>query len=146
MITKYHVRLAKELAVFYHRDQKYGKREYIKHILDVCNRVAIAVAEAPEEWPLKCETVAALHDILEDTECEAYQLDGIFGEEITDAVAILSKNFTPRGQSYISNVRQNPLALAVKIADTECNLHQSLNDNDQRRIEKYTKQLEELLK
>lgn len=82
-------------------------RPYIEHVA----RVAAAV-----EGDAKAEAVAWLHDVLED--CPAYAHSVLlFPPIIAEAVADLSR--TPdRGDAfYYWNIRQNSLALKVKLAD-----------------------------
>jgi predicted secreted protein len=81
-------------------------RPYIEHVA----RVALAV-EGDDE----AEAVAWLHDVLED--CPAYaHLVVKFPPVIADAVLDLTR--TRFGDaSYYWNIRRNPLALKVKLAD-----------------------------
>jgi len=105
---------ALKLAVQYHEGQvdKSGE-DYILHILAVI---------------LKCNTedertVAALHDIVEDTEMSLIFLRSFFPEHIVDAVEAITfrKGFKTREQ-YYERILRNPLALTVKKADLEHNM------------------------
>jgi len=77
---------------------------------------------------LKAMVVGVLHDLLEDQvrgEVAAlWNLDNEFGEEVTDAVEILTRPATSRMayRDYIVDVSTNDLATQVKIADLEDHL------------------------
>jgi GTP pyrophosphokinase len=81
------VRDAWNLAVLAHKDQvsKYSKRRVIRHILSVTKTVA--------EIGLDVETVAAamLHDVLEETDVVISQLEGKFGNRISNIVFSVSR-------------------------------------------------------
>lgn len=70
-------------------------------------------------------TVAVLHDILEDTVLDFSELREQFGEEVADAVQILSRNRYP-GLTYMEYIRQikgvGGVAMEVKRADLLCNM------------------------
>lgn len=61
---------------------------------------------------------------------------------MADAVVSVTKIKGESYKDYIKRVRANDLALKVKIADTLCNLEESVKIRDMKRIKKYTKQLE----
>lgn len=128
--------LARSLALYKHKDQRYGKHPYSVHlqaVVDLCHKS-------------ETRTVAWLHDILEDTDMEYDTILDLFGIHIADAVWLLTKQEWVDYDDYIKMIKQNPLAHGVKVCDTQCNLWQSERDGDERRIKKYTKQLEMLLK
>ena len=88
------------------------------------------------------EQVAWLHDVLEDTPTNIPTLNYNFGAGITEAVMLLTKRNGVAYEDYIEGVRNNPLALLVKKADTLCNLIQSTLQGNRKRIMKYTTQLQ----
>lgn len=106
--------LALTIAANNHEGQvdKLGE-PYILHVLDVV---------------LRCKTqderiVAALHDVVEDTEITLETLSEYFEPHIVEAVKAITKSKTPEPYSaYLARVKANPLALAVKIADIASNL------------------------
>lgn len=104
------VATARDLAYRAHAGQvdKAG-RPYIEHVA----RVAATVADDPE-----AEAVAWLHDVLEDCADEfKNELLNIRPDRIFRAVHVLTRW---RGHSagwYYDRVRENPLALRVKLAD-----------------------------
>lgn len=153
------LRLAETLSAFAHDGQKYGESDYyFTHILDVVHRVGLKVAHLPKVEQEDYLIAAYLHDVLEDTELTVYCIEELFGYRIADSVAALSKTYRviDHGvtsyrtskipyEEYITEVKNDPVALLIKICDTESNLAASITDGNQKRIEKYTKQLKMLL-
>ncbi|OQX06490.1 MAG: GTP pyrophosphokinase [Desulfobacteraceae bacterium IS3] len=90
---------------------------------------------------------AVLHDIVEDTQITSEELrrQG-FSEDILDAVRLLTKQDKDKQDylSYIGQIRQNPIARKVKLADLEDNMNirrlkdqDYLNESDVARLKKY---------
>lgn len=107
----------------------------------------IAVADmlkAEEE-----KIVALLHDVVEDTSLTLIDLrnEG-FPDRIVEAVDAITKSSGISYEEYLQRVKQNPLALAVKIADMTHNMDLSRIANptqkDYARVEKYKKLIKEL--
>ena len=91
--------------------------------------------------------VAQLHDNLEDSyEFDSEYLYKVFGVEITDAVIAITKDKNESRNQYIERVKQNDLALKVKICDTICNIEESIKIQDVKRIVRYSEQLAKLYK
>ena len=63
------------------------------------------------------QITAILHDILEDTNTEKSELTALFGEEIANAVDLLTRKPGIQEEVYISNILTNEIATAVKEAD-----------------------------
>ena len=88
--------------------------------------------------------VALLHDVVEDTD---YTLDDIaaagFGKEIVDAVALMTHEDDVPYLDYVANLKDNPIAREVKLADLAHNSDQSrlgeIDEETRRRLEKYEK-------
>jgi (p)ppGpp synthase/HD superfamily hydrolase len=137
MSTK--VALAKALAAHYHGDQKYGDKPYMYHLEQVATNVKL-LTNGTED--LLC--IAYLHDILEDTDALAVTIGDLFGYELLDSVIALTKYpaFKNNYDKYIERVVENKNALLVKYCDTLANLSASIDDGNQGRISKYTKQLD----
>ena len=105
---------AKELAraEFAGRTDKAGVDYFLGHLSAVAGLVSSD----------KEKTVAYLHDILEDTDYPEGKLREEFGDEIVDAVVLLThkEKMDETGYlDYIHNLKAsgNVLAIAVKIAD-----------------------------
>lgn len=159
MILSRKLKLAHTLSAFAHDGQTYGEYDYyFTHIMDVAHRVGLKVSHLSECEQEDYLIVAYLHDVLEDTELTVYCIEELFGFRIADSVTALSKTYRviDHGvtsyrtskipyEQYIAEVKDDPVALLVKICDTEANLAASIADGNQKRIDKYTKQLEMLL-
>lgn len=95
----------------------------------------------------KTTIVALLHDVVEDSD---YTLKDIahmgFGEKITEALSLLTHKPSIPYMEYIENLKNNPIARAVKIADLEHNSDLSrldvVDDKTLERKEKYQKALQ----
>ncbi len=94
--------------------------------------------------------VALLHDVAEDTDItlEDLQIAG-FGEEIINALRLLTHDKTVPYMEYIGRIKSNPTAKAVKLADLAHNSDisrlDSTNEKTIRRLAKY-KQAIQILK
>jgi len=115
------VERAKDLAHRAHAGQvdKAG-RPYIEHVA----RVASAVSDDPE-----AETVAWLHDVLEDAPQEmqnwlGHHLEDNFYGVVVDAVIDLTRFPGYPTDAYYADIRANPLALRVKLADIADNANE----------------------
>jgi (p)ppGpp synthase/HD superfamily hydrolase len=90
--------------------------------------------------------VAYLHDVLEDTEITVEYLGSLFESRIVDAVLALTKEMNESYDDYLSRVKKNPLARAVKLKDLYHNMMldrlQFPTDRDLKRVEKYKKAYE----
>jgi hypothetical protein len=104
---------AEAIATIAHRGQldKLGAR-YIDH--------PARVAESFDKLLEHC--AAWLHDVLEDTSVTADDLlDAGIMPEIVDVVILLTRSPDVSYAEYYSRIRENPAALAVKLADIEDN-------------------------
>lgn len=147
--------IAVELAVKYHEDQKYGDSglPYIYHLQQVDQLVIAAYkpkglkhqepySKHPGDEMDNLRAIAFLHDILEDTGCSVSDLcESGISDEVVKAVIAITKYDDESYEDYLRSVMNNPLALKVKIADTASNLTHSVIDQNQRRIDKYIRQL-----
>ncbi len=106
--------LALQIATEAHKGQvdKLGK-DYIDHP----KRVASKFANNPD-----LQSVALLHDILEDTDITEDALRKQFSAEVVDAVVVMTKRKGQAYDDYLARVKANPMALAVKLADIEDNV------------------------
>ena len=88
--------------------------------------------------------VALLHDVVEDTD---YTLGDIaaegFGEDILEAVALMTHEDDVPYLDYVAKLKDNPIARAVKLADLAHNSDLSrigeIDEETKRRLEKYKK-------
>ncbi len=66
--------------------------------------------------------VALLHDVVEDTNYTVADLTEMgFGKQITDAITLMTHAEDVDYMDYIRNIKGNPIAKAVKLADLKHN-------------------------
>ena len=124
--------LARTLAAYAHQGQtdKAGLPYFL-------HPTAVAAQLDTEE----AQTVAYLHDILEDTFVTEATVRNLFGPEIADAVAAMTHRPGETYEAYIRRLGENPLARQVKLADLRHNMDLSrlpvVTDQDLQRAEKY---------
>jgi (p)ppGpp synthase/HD superfamily hydrolase len=92
---------------------------------------------------------AMLHDVVEDTPVTLEQLqDAGFSEEILEAVALLTHNPRDSYEEYVSRIKPNPIARAVKMADLEDNMRLERvpepTERDWARLQRYHRAWREL--
>ena len=95
----------------------------------------------------KTTVVALLHDVVEDTE---YTLDDLknmgFSEDILSAIALMTHDDSVPYMEYVAQIKADPIAKAVKLADLRHNSDLSRLDKvtsyDLERAEKYKKAIE----
>ena len=108
--------LAIALAVRAHHGQRYPSPKaepYILHPLSVMLNVS----------GVRAQTVAVLHDILEDTTVTAQELrEANLSSEVVDAVTALTRRSGQTYEQYIEQVAGNAIARPVKLADLADNL------------------------
>lgn len=63
------------------------------------------------------ETVAWLHDVVEDTPVTLRRVHEVFGPAVAGAVDALTRRAGEASESYYARVKSDPLALEVKRAD-----------------------------
>ena len=98
------------------------------------------VAEQMKDEPTTI--VALLHDVVEDTD---YTLEDIaaegFGQEIVEAVSLMTHEDDVPYLDYVTKLKDNPIAKAVKLADLAHNSDPSrlgeIDEETQQRLEKY---------
>lgn len=115
-----------------------GGAPYINHPLHVA-----------ESMTTEAETIAALlHDVVEDTDITFDDLLEMgFPVESVDAVRVLTKTDDADYEAYVRNIRENPIARRVKIADIRHNMdlsrigmtEETMTDSVRTRREKYQK-------
>ena len=123
-----------------HKDQlDKGGLPYVFHPFEVANMM--------DDEDSTC--VALLHDVIEDGNISAEELENIgFSKEVVDAVVLLTHRKSTPYFPYIKRIKSNLLATKVKLADLKHNLNTArldvVTDEDKRRLEKYAQAIEEL--
>lgn len=127
--------LARAIAIKAHVGQKYGDQPYFTHLDAVEAQCKLTYGDE------RTLVVAQLHDILEDTSTTEDILHHFFDKDIVEAVLAITHNDDEPREAYIARCKANQLARKVKIADSFCNLRESIARNDMKRIKKYGNQL-----
>lgn len=122
-----HVERARDFAIKWHGDQKYGNEPYIVH-LDHVNEITRRF-----ELPINIQIAAYLHDILEDTDCIFEEVWDEFGWEIAQLVFLVTDedgdNRRERKQKTYPKISSNPGAVLLKICDRLANIEQAKQNN-----------------
>ena len=106
------IRQASRMAADLHEVQYRNAGEaYISH--------PIAVAEIVAGLELDTDSICAalLHDVAEDTHITLEQLAREFPEEVMAVLRLLTHEKGTDYFDYVRNIRQNPIAVKVKLAD-----------------------------
>ena len=87
---------------------------------------------------------ALLHDVVEDSDYTLQELiDMGFPKEVTDAIALMTHDDAVPYLDYVRNLKDNPVARAVKLADLKHNSDLSrldvIDEKALKRVEKYHK-------
>lgn len=131
-----------ELSLEKHNGQMYGDKPYSYHIEAV-------VGSVQRKWGHHNKdilAIAALHDILEDTDTTEQQLIELVGKDVTKCVVALTKREGEAYDAYIHRVRELHYSKEVKVHDTLCNLTESIMSDSAYRVKKYSNQLQLLVK
>ena len=153
----YQDRQARAFAFDKHRGQMYGDHPYRTHLRNVQktwyevlgfgNDETLVDTEDMIQWGDQGNSVCWLHDIIEDTEVTAIDLEcSGFDKEVVGAVVLLTKESGISREDYIKRLCNNKLAWTVKVADTHSNLTESIKIGKVKWINKYTQQLQQLFK
>ena len=111
------LQLALEFATEKHKGQKrIGGDDYITHPIAVCEIVKSCGLD--ENYQI----AALFHDLLEDTDATKDEILKYGNAEILEAVKLLTKKKGYDMAEYVSSIKQNPIAFAVKAADRLHNL------------------------
>jgi (p)ppGpp synthase/HD superfamily hydrolase len=107
------------LAKVFHRNQKYGEKPYIYHLLQVYK---IALKEKASETVLKA---CLLHDIVEDTKISVQFLSDSVGKEVVDIVLSVTnepgKNRKEKAIVTLQKTALNRDGVFVKLCDRLAN-------------------------
>ncbi len=100
-----------------HRGQfRKGGKEYITHPVEVADMLR------DRGYGEKYIITALFHDLLEDTDATEDEIRGIAGEEVLEAVKLLTKTEGYVMAEYVENIKNNPISFAVKAYDRLHNL------------------------
>lgn len=109
--------LALRFAKAKHQGQKrIGGGDYITHPIAVCE---IVKSQGFDE---SYQITALFHDLLEDTDATEEEILKYGGPQVLESVKLLTKEKGYNMAEYISGIKKNPMAFAVKAADRLHNL------------------------
>lgn len=105
----------------------------------------IHLAEQMTDETTTC--VALLHDVVEDTDVTFEQLDAAgFSAEVIAALRLLTHDESVPYLEYVQEIKTNPIAKAVKLADLNHNSDltrlDTVDEKALKRVEKYKKAME----
>ncbi|MBK9391738.1 MAG: HD domain-containing protein [Bacteroidetes bacterium] len=131
------------IATEAHRDQKDKvDKPYITHVMRVMER-----CKTDEE-----KIVAVLHDVVEDCSHLGWTIERLreeFSASVVDAVDAITKRENESKMDYIERVKQNPIAVRVKLNDLEDNMDirrlPEITDRDVERLRRYLRTYKDLL-
>ena len=130
-----------EIAIEAHRGQRdKAGNDYINHPLRV-----MAAGKTTNE-----RIVGVLHDVVEDSDWSFERLmDEGFSKEVMDALRCLTHDPRVSYDQYISHLKDNKLAVIVKLNDLSDNMDirrfPYLSDKDVKRLKKYLRAYKQLI-
>lgn len=132
-----------------HRGQKYGKYPYTSHCYMVKDKALELFGESLicEDDKLLLSICCLGHDLIEDTdETKENLLKKGFDPLIVDTIVTVTKKDGQGYNDYLEGCTIHWLPFYVKLADTYCNLTESLRIDDTKRVRKYATQIDKLHK
>ena len=120
------LRLALEFAKAKHKGQKrIGGDDYITH------PIAVLEIVKNQGFDENYQIAALFHDLLEDTDATQEEILRYGNQKILEAVTLLTKKKGYDMAEYVSSIKQNPIAFAVKAADRLHNLNCAIVTDEQ---------------
>lgn len=119
------LKVARSMSYRAHEEQKdkFGV-DYTLHPIEVAHNTNMIVeARNPHEDTTKYTIVALLHDVVEDSDVTIDEISEIFGEEIAEAINVLTHKPYMSRESYLKYITTNPIAIVVKAADLMHNMN-----------------------
>jgi (p)ppGpp synthase/HD superfamily hydrolase len=134
------VRRAREFAVHRHGAQRYGDRPYASHLDEV--------AELVRPFGDQAMVVAYLHDVIEDTETSAAEIEQEFGPLVARCVALITDEPAPdrARRKVLTHAKlaacpeQCLVSLVVKAADRLANLRACTRNGRQTLLRMYQRE------
>jgi len=121
--------LAKDFSRSYHKDQKYGLKDYfsghIQKVVDLSMEHAKGLSSLDASFQ-EIEEIAYLHDVLEDTKANELQIYELFGCRVHRRVVLLTdrpgKNRRERHSQTYPAISEDEVATFVKLMDRLANV------------------------
>ena len=141
---------ARQLAIKWHKDQKYGEHDYVYHLDKVVSVIEQYYNDIDilyrTEFTLELAIIIGyLHDILEDTDIPWEELYGYIGEIIRPIEAVTDakgKNRKERKRLTWHKIRKFAVAIFVKLADRIANMREAVQTKNTSKIQMYKKEFE----
>jgi len=117
MNDKKRLQAAEEFAAKKHAGQfRIGGKPYITHPMEVAQLLK------EQGYDTDHQIAGLFHDLLEDTDAKEEEIEAIGGAKVLHAVKLLTKEPGYIMEEYVGNIKQDPMAKAVKAADRLHNL------------------------
>lgn len=120
---------ASEFALHWHKDQKYGRKPYHVHLLDVVEVLRRFIDW--DELPQELIDAAWLHDTIEDTGASQTEIEVLFGKRVADLVHAVTNesgvNRKERHEKTYPKIRAIDRAITIKLADRIANVEQAIS-------------------
>ena len=133
-----YIKIAREFAIKAHWGQMYGKKPYLYHLEEV--------AKVCKEFALPGYVIAAayLHDVVEDTDTHADQINAEFNYQIATLVFSVTdgegNNRKERKDKTYPKILSHPYGVHLKLADRIANVQACSIAKDTRMFEMYCKE------
>lgn len=118
-----------------HAAQRYGEAPYVTHLAAVRSALGDALESAPETAREALVIAAWLHDVVEDTDVAASEIEARFGADVGRLVWAVTGEGTSRNErtsSAYAKIRATPDAAFLKLADRIANVEASADRPDKR--------------
>lgn len=128
---------AREYAIKAHGEQTYGNEPYSYHL----NQVVAVLSQYTDNQYLI--NAAWLHDVIEDTKIDYFELTRIFGSPVANIVWActgVGNDRKARQASILSKLGVFPGAPMVKLADRIANVSANLAENREEKFNMYAKE------
>ena len=136
----------KEIAQVMSLAEKYYPKNKLKHAIRVANYAYEDAKSRNNVDTIAAFVVGIAHDLLEDTECSAEELESAIGSVYLDTVVTLTKDEVDTYADYIESIftSKNNLAILVKKADMKDHFMQEDTLTD-KLLKKYLPYIKEFL-
>jgi (p)ppGpp synthase/HD superfamily hydrolase len=108
----------------------HGKQKRMGGALYYTHPYAVYKLMLDNNFGIEYQIVALLHDLIEDTNVFYEDILDISNERVAKAVKVLTKEDGYIMDEYIARIKDNELALMVKLADRVHNLSDAVNGNE----------------
>ena len=120
-------RYEKALAFATLKHEGQTRKEGIPYIT---HPMAVAQMLAQQGYNEEYQLAGLFHDLLEDTDATEDEIIALAGQNVLEAVKLVTKEKGYNMADYMANILENPMAKAVKIADRLHNLRCAVNANE----------------